>query len=373
MFLLAHIFATMVSCVHALSPPYFTPNYTVSVVSMPDGPNPCTNLTAGLVSLATTQAGGTKRFFFEKLRKEAPTALTSKPYTSSGVQLGSASMRGALFFGDSIVREISDAFPKITKSTNGKSLPMLFRWAPGGLGLQEDDHGLSAYRNAIMMARNESGVPYSVVFVGGLGIHHLVPKAPCLERNGPTLGHEKLIEQVLTALGKLAFELEVPIVFVGVMAIDGATILLDPPKHDWAKFRDFSLPYIWDGVEAKVFAGIQNSSNEFKNIDSISVEENPKKKFPGLYHFRPTALALQCPGVRCDGMHFGSGWARGRGSGYLANIDFDCTSSEALWHRPLAEFFLRNFGEKPVRAKHDVDCASPRRMPRRCPRAATRR
>jgi hypothetical protein len=85
---------------------------------------------------------------------------------------------------------------------------------------------------------------------------------------------------------------------------------------DFLDFFDFSLSSLWDSVEA---------------------EEYGKLKDEGIlgdmvYHLRLADLARQCPGVRCDGMHFGSSFE-----------DFGCESSEALWDSFIADFLTTTF------------------------------
>jgi len=84
----------------------------------------------------------------------------------------------------------------------------------------------------------------------------------------------------------LSIEFGVPIVFVGTQQVDAATIHLSPAKSGWIDFFDLSLGAVFDGVEAAELA------------------HNPK--LAGLHHFRPSGLTKQCPGIRCDGMHFNS-------------------------------------------------------------------
>ena len=56
-----------------------------------------------------------------------------------------------------------------------------------------------------------------------------------------------------------------------------------------------------------------------------------------VYHLRISELARACPGVRCDGMHFGSDFP-----------EFKCSSSEALWDGFLANFLTETFPSPPL-------------------------
>ena len=129
-------------------------------------------------------------------------------------------------------------------------------------------------------------------------------------------------------------------------------MLLHPPKHDWIKFRDFSLAEIWDAVEVAEFGGgaiPQNPGLElaeprlphakdgsYGHAHAHYYSRGPglvdvkSPHYPGVFHFRPSVLANHCPGVRCDGLHFGSdfeGWV--------------CARSHALWDHYLAHFLVR--------------------------------
>ena len=130
-----------------------------------------------------------------------------------------------------------------------------------------------------------------------------------------------MMEHHLAQLWNLTQELNLTMVFVGSVPLDALTIQMHPAKHDWGSFNDFSLPVIWDGVEAELFQRLPRTYSH-----------GPQAS---LLHFRPTTLALECPGVRCDGMHFGSGFS-----------EFGCSSSVGLWQAPLASFLLENFGPK---------------------------
>jgi len=83
---------------------------------------------------------------------------------------------------------------------------------------------------------------------------------------------------------------------------------------DFLEFYDFSLSSVWDSVETEVFSRLKNES----------------LLGPLLHHLRPAELAFECPGVRCDGMHYGSDFA-----------EYGCRSSSALWDGFLADFLIR--------------------------------
>ena len=80
-------------------------------------------------------------------------------------------------------------------------------------------------------------------------------------------------------------------------------LLLPPAKHDWAEFYDFGYLDIWAEIDRRLCA-------EY-----------------GLLYFDHMELARRCPGVRCDGMHFGSRFTQ-----------FQCHSSKHLLDRLLIGF-----------------------------------
>lgn len=55
--------------------------------------------------------------------------------------------------------------------------------------------------------------------------------------------------------------------------MDAATVMLEPPKHDWMDFADFSTAEVWDGVETAVVKRLQ-------------------KEYPSLHHFRPVRVEV---------------------------------------------------------------------------------
>ena len=309
--------------------------------------NACANLSADVVLWATTRANGTKRGYFEALRQRTKTNLTVLTYPGPGIRL-MATGKGALFIGDSITEELAGAF----KVLMGGKYRSHFVSVAGGFGESGEDaadHGASAYRNAISVAVNKTGGGnYSVFFIGGFGLHHLSRVSPCI-RNDPAGDHQRMIAPIMSMFAALSVEMNVPIIFVGAMGVDGTTIQLKPAKHDWISFSDFNLPLLWDGVEASTFEAIQKSSFESAAGQRATEGIFKKKAFPLFFHFRPADMSRQCPGVRCDGMHYGSAYSPETGKGNLKNIDFSCAGSAALWHRPFATFLLEHFSATPHR------------------------
>ena len=265
--------------------------------------NLCANLSSDLVRDVATKSEGAKRVFFPLLRASAPTALTETGLVRSGIRL-ETSVKRATFVGDSVVRELSASFASLT----GRPIEGSFfdwRFAAGNAS------GVEAYRKFLVQRQDSRSA--DIIFVGGLGLHHLLRSAPCAQRDDPLKEHHRVVREYLAMFREVAQVLQRPLVFVGVMPVDSTTILLRPAKADYKDFSDFSFATLWDGVESEAFAAGHLP--------------------PAVFHFRPSALAHRCPGVRCDGMHF-------------ASFDRGCYPSPALWDRDLAKFLLGAFGPK---------------------------
>ncbi len=176
-----------------------------------------------------------------------------------------------------------------------------------------------AYVEALI--RHEVGtVPsINIIFIGGTGLHHLLMKKPCVNGADPIERHVAVIETYLELFKKLALMLHLPIVYVGTMPVDPWSVLLLPSKRDWNDFADFTIPLLWDTVEAEIFGD--------------------GSRYPGLHHFRPSGLAHKCPGIRCDGMHFGSDFNPD------SQHDYNCANSLTLWESYFADYLVHTFKE----------------------------
>ena len=264
----------------------------------------CENLTLVAVQRAASKSLGRKELYFSQLRTSLRTSLTRKPSTGPLVQLES-NASNIPFLGDSIVREI---YQRTTiMLLRGKAQAT---WSPYPHA-EPGEAGLEKTRQAIL--KQFKARPFDLAVVGGLGVHHLFRNAPCMQGEDPLTLHEELIRSYLVMFHQLAIYLRRPFVYVGTMSVDGMTVLMRPPKEDWADFADFSLPVLWDSTETQIFDG-----GAFG---------------PALSHLRPSALAARCPGIRCDGLHFGSDFK-----------EFNCHSTVNLWDRFLAEFYSKNIG-----------------------------
>jgi len=289
--------------------------------------------------MALAQGDGTKKTYFENIRRLAHTTLTMVKYETSGIRLAAAEPNQfALFIGDSEIRELTKAFKGVI------NVPAVYEQhheGAGGYNPIDSNFILTAHREVLFRAEQQmNGKNASVIFVGGYSTHHLLfkaPPVPCL-RSGPIKGHQELMEKVLPAFAKWSAELGIPIVFVGSMPMDADTFHLEPRGQNWRKFVDLSLPHSWEGVEASVFHSIQKSNGGHL----------AHREFPLFYHYRQSSVGNECPGVRCDGYHYGSYCHDGMtfDTQSLVKEGFDwgeCTPSDGLLQRPLAQFLLEHF------------------------------
>jgi len=286
-------------------PPFKMPHFELSPTSAPlQLTSLCGNLTFDAFMSAAMHSEGSKRRFFPKLREITQTPLTAQPFITSGIKLVT-SVQNALFIGDSIMGEISKSYANIVGAD-----------AMSFVGLK--DTGLNASGVDEYKVRLESAYsrrPFDVAFVGGLGLHHLLRKKNSLTDTGGDLSlkHKDVVKQYADMFGRISVGLGVPVIFVGVPTLDGATILMSAAKHDFNEFYDFSIPVLWDATESRLF----------------HVERS--RLGAGILHMRLAELTNACPGVRCDGMHF-------------ASFGRECEPSSALWDHFLGEFLLKNFG-----------------------------
>ncbi len=284
----------------------------------------CAPLTAAAVAAAVERSSGSKKRFFEALRSAAPTNLTRRPYDNPGIALTpTTAAAAALFMGDSITGELAGVFEGLTNMRAARVVRIV-GVSSSGRG------GVCAIRTGIHAALHEKGSegPFSAIFVGGYSLHHLFRGGRWLrdysDKPHPTEAHRSLMAAVLRSLAAVSNGPSLgglPLVFIGSYSAEGAVLHLSPPKHDWVEFYDHSLPAIWDGIEAEIFQQIQ-----------LHGGRGGRNAFPNFFHFRPLKVAQACPGVRCDGMHYGS-WGE----------DTECKNSKGVWYRPLADFLLRSF------------------------------
>lgn len=174
------------------------------------------------------------------------------------------------------------------------------------------------------------------LFLGGYGPwslrrferHELVG----LVAKSPILAHEAFIERELEIMQCVARRTETPVVYVGAIPIDGRTLLMEPPKADWYKFFDFGLATALAEADENVFDTFVGRANNIGKQAQHSDSSPPAPGHGRLHMLRLRELTDSCPGVRCDGMHFGSDFDQ-----------FSCHRTTAVWY-PFLVSFLRRTG-----------------------------
>jgi hypothetical protein len=222
-----------------------------------------------------------KTVYFERLRQYTP--LTKGEYPSaSHMRLPSA-----LFIGDSIVLEISQRYKTISPQSNST-----FR-----VNVAPTAENLHDTLNSIAHSNH-------IVFVGGNALHMLTRRRNIFKI------FESHVNRVRRVLEKLKWFQQQgrKVIYVGSITVD-TQLMLPPAKGDWDDFHDFSLLEIWSKKDKELCA-----EYDIPFFDSV-------------------ALVRQCPGVRCDGMHFGSSFINGSRGG-----DWGCYPSIHLWDRFLIAF-----------------------------------
>ena len=278
-------------------------------------PLPCKELTLQAVQEAVSVSNGEKTSYFQALRNITGTRLTMGRYDLSGVRIRATPKR-ALFIGDSIMGEVCGAYRRITGEavplSSGKQRetiadPEQRTHCVGGSGFPPtpDDTRNLVMREVNKTASTDNG--YGIIFVGSTA--HNMYSSVAIANDDPLSVHRSLVDKHIQGYAALASELGVPVVFVGSLPFDARTVLLHPPKKDWIRFRDFALADLWDAVETGAFRNRQQSNDR-------------------VFHYRPSGLDHKCPGIRCDGLHFGSDYAD----------RWMCGRSQALWDHHLAHF-----------------------------------
>jgi hypothetical protein len=226
-----------------------------------------------------------KKVYFERLRQYTP--LTSREFPSSRMTLPSA-----LFIGDSIVRELYRRYIAISP----KSKVILKR---------ENFPTLDNINDILNSTRHSN----HVVFVGGNALHM------CLRTEMEHLTFRSHVERIRPVLMKLKWLQQQGnnVAYVGSIAVD-MQLMLTPERPNWDNFHDFSLLEIWSKQDKELCA-----EYDIPFFDSM-------------------ALVRQCPGVRCDGMHFESSFIKGSPEG-----DWGCHQSSYLWDRRLVAFVRMHF------------------------------
>ena len=99
-------------------------------------------------------------------------------------------------------------------------------------------------------------------------------------------------------------------------SVTSARTVCDDATIDFLSYFDLSLTRVWDAVEAEEFSQLRANGLIGSHV----------------HHLRLVDLVNACPGIRCDGIHFGS-----------SSPELGCYSSTALIDGFLAGELHENF------------------------------
>lgn len=326
----------------------------------------CRNLDENTVTRMTERSSGSKQRFFELVALATrPYNLTQVAWNMPSIELSTTASIG--FLGDSTVRELSGAYAAIAPA--GEAMYFTESYVGKALAAFRRDSSTSSCSGEWCalekLLKRHAARPFDALIMGGfqhynfrhvpwnrdslatapegLGFDHRIhaetvrsapregPTNHRLKAHSPYRNHRLLVEEVATALGCLAAALRTPIVLSGTVYVDATGVLMDPPKHDWDTFHDLSLPKIMSAAERDV---ARQRANTAEAVDSS--QETANAAPASLLHFlHPSEVSAMCPGIRCDGIHFGSFYHR-------ATAGFECAQTKAAWHEFVAEFLLRS-------------------------------
>ena len=328
----------------------------------------CRGLSAAKMDEMTQSAGGKKVELFKQVREATrPYGLTGRPFSATAPTFNLTATPHLLLIGDSLLRDISTSLGKVMPGAQLSEVRVwrtgdalagyneavyqngdmpngtlnYGRWLEHTKGYRVDGSTFAGSKaqkefldvllgfvqpSARALAWPQR--PFDAIFMGGFCLHHMFRQSVTAwswwdagRVPGPSGSiyqrHESFIESIATALSCLAQKLEIPFVMVGCSTLDVATLLMDPPKHDWQDFLPFEMVKIWLSAERAVAQRFERSQRE---------QRIPRRS--RLFFLEPALLGEACPGVRCDGMHFGSDYA---------SVS-TCSSTLQLWHSFLWDY-----------------------------------
>ena len=335
----------------------------------------CEKLTPENVSSWVRQARGEKRRYFELVRAgTAPYNLTGKLNMRQTICQKYAVAKAAppriMFMGDSIVEELLWAY----------------KWlVPDAVAHFYHVNALSSFEAA--MNKNtadgtEAEHPWHVLASGrwdalvfGMGqMWRLLRTTPTTNRTGrgvdwrvdeallpyrdagnrklysPYVFHQRAFRHWISQLACLARRLGLPIVMVGSMPVDEQIVLLHPPKNDWDDFHELGL--------LEVMAHVEHEEER-----AHCAENAAEGRTSGLLFFHPSELAHQCPGSRCDGMHFSSNFPHWDMDSPNKDMrGWRCSSTAALYC-PFVEDFLKRYLPRTLGLPAPARSCAPRPAP----------
>ena len=257
----------------------------------------------GVIEQSLFRSKGRRRDFFKALRESTPFNVSGIDRLRADFRLPTSASIG--FLGDSVVRELSDAFseiaPNATVTYYPEPLVSLSRFK------------MTRQSGARTALSDLSKCSLDALFIGGYGQWHAMKKF-FTTRGDAYRQHAQFISPELDRIDCLARASRLPIVFIGMMPADAEIHFLpnskEPTADYYNKVSDQALPLVWARVERMLFGGTRYDAN----MHLLYVVE----------------IAQRCPGIRCDGSHFASSWA--------SDV---CHPTLSVWFPWLAEFTER--------------------------------
>lgn len=177
-----------------------------------NGVQACAGINNRTMSLAIIQSKNTKKLYFEALRAESQVTLTLNPLKSTDIKLSSEAV--SLLIGDSIVREISEVYGQMLPSNEFVMVENNFESGRGkrATGTMGVSNTFSESKQFILDQLRKNPKT-NILFVGGLGIHHLLLNAPCQKSGHPEAHHKHMIMRYMGMFHNISLAFSIPVVF----------------------------------------------------------------------------------------------------------------------------------------------------------------
>lgn len=307
-------------------------------------PFACANLTSALVHDWIAHSQGLKALFFRQVRRGAQGISGAPLPPCKPISLAAPHFA---VIGDSLANELAQV------------LQMLLPLATITFIAAFDLDAVPGVFQSQLWLKLLAEQPWDAVFVGGLGVHRLIRSnefgvhdwyhapsdfATGVDYNNRTLMspyhvHHRLVRKWVQRLSCLSRVLKAPFFFFGSMPVEDEVMLLHPIKSDiWIGFYPTTTTNLMAAAERDVEAAWSGDrpAREQREIDEANATDGPMGadlSLSRLSFLHPSELTHACPGVRCDGMHYGSHFPQ-----------YGCHNSLSLWcpwaATPLAELQL---------------------------------
>jgi hypothetical protein len=299
---------------------------------------------------------GRQGMFAQLQRATAPFNLTGEKHDTAEREDAAVARRLAtqhgrrlwpmLVVGDSVARELAVSLDHLLPGGSDQASHLIKSFASSAVSFwfhssTKMSHDWSAQReqhymrdahwyeaNMSQIFHRLDACEVDALFVGGYGNWQLrrgFRKVSGERRASPVRAYERFIRGEMAIASCLAQETAIPVIFIGTIPTHAPTVLLDPPKQDWADQYDLALAGVYAAVERAIFSEMQQSGGREPGFGATGVNAR-------LHLISSADLVGECPLARCDGIHFGSDFPT-----------FRCRSSMVLWHRFVAGF-LRSSG-----------------------------